>query len=330
VNAVVSALVAVALSGTAPHGGVFRAPVRAEGGLVPAQRDVLEADLDRQIEGAQFDLVRPDDPSACIDVGCWTTVATDGGHDYLLALAVDAREADQRLSATVTDLRSGDVVVELERVCELCGRSELGDASADLVSNILRKLRAHASVVTSLSLDSVPAGASVRIDGEDVGVTPLDLQIEPGRHEVEVSAPGYENQTQDVTVQRGAAEHLRLRLAANNMAADTVPTSATPPRARVITGAALVAGGLAGLATGATLLAIHGRPIESDCSGDNVDADGDCHYLHDTRTGGVVGVVAGSAALVAGAVVLGLTLRKRERSVSVHPTGSGLLVRGRF
>jgi hypothetical protein len=99
----------------------------------------------------------------------------------------------------------------------------------------------------------------------------------------------------------------------------------------MIAGASLVGTGVAAVATGVTLLVLHGRPITSDCSADNVDLDGDCEFLHNTRTGGVVALAAGGAALVTGSVLLGIELsRKRASRVSLHPTGSGLLVSGRF
>ncbi|MBV1858730.1 MAG: hypothetical protein KUG77_09990, partial [Nannocystaceae bacterium] len=89
--------------------------------------------------------------------------------------------------------------------------------------------------------------------------------------------------------------------------------------------------GFVAAAAGATLVVLHGRPITSDCSGSEVDSDGDCHFLHDTRVGGVIGLSAGGAAIVGGAILLSLELRRgRPGAVAVSPTPSGIRVRGRF
>ena len=120
----------------------------------------------------------------------------------------------------------------------------------------------------------------------------------------------------------------------------STPVGATPSqdalgperrRGRVIASALLLGGGVAGLGAGVALLVLHGRPITTDCSGANVDADGDCHFLHDTRAGGAIALGVGAAAAITGGVLLGLELRRTRRSsVSVAPTPSGAVVHGRF
>ena len=49
--------------------------------------------------------------------------------------------------------------------------------------------------LASLRVVTVPESATVRVDGEERGETPIAIEIEPGEHEVEVSAEGYEPQT---------------------------------------------------------------------------------------------------------------------------------------
>ncbi len=44
---------------------------------------------------------------------------------------------------------------------------------------------------TKLSVTTVPPGADVRLDGAKVGVTPLELDVRPGSHRVEVTESGY-------------------------------------------------------------------------------------------------------------------------------------------
>ncbi len=323
----------------APPSSVFRTPVTAQGSLEASVVDTIEARVDARLQDPRYELRVPDDPNACKDADCWRSSATAQSARYILEFSVDATEADQRLSVSITDLAEGESVVALHRTCELCGREELFDAASDLTATALRKLDAHASVISTLVIDSVPPGAIVRIDGAEAGTTPLELDVAPGEHVVELSADGYEPLSESVDVERGVHERLRLSMLAETPPTPTpTPTSADatgamgqPRRGRVIAGAVLVGGGLAGLAAGVTLLVLHGRPITSSCSGADVDLDGDCHYLHDTRIGGAVGIGVGGAALITGSVLLGLELgRKRSSAVSIRPTGTGAVVQGRF
>ncbi len=56
-----------------------------------------------------------------------------------------------------------------------------------------------------LRIESVPSGASVWIDGELFGRTPMETKVEPGSRFVQVLAPGYETQSATVTVLPGRA-----------------------------------------------------------------------------------------------------------------------------
>jgi hypothetical protein len=54
-----------------------------------------------------------------------------------------------------------------------------------------------------LEVSSDPPGAEVRIDGERAGTTRLKKALAVGRHDVEVSLPGYETARQDSEVREG-------------------------------------------------------------------------------------------------------------------------------
>ncbi|MGQ9753841.1 MAG: PEGA domain-containing protein [Thermaceae bacterium] len=60
----------------------------------------------------------------------------------------------------------------------------------------------------TLEVDSSPKEAGVWLDGQWVGVTPLALEVGPGRHEVEVRLAGY--QTFKTTVNPAPGEQVRL------------------------------------------------------------------------------------------------------------------------
>ncbi len=338
-NVIVSALVTSLLSSPvdgAAQATVYRAPIAVTGEVSVTDRQALTRRIDEEFARTDFESVPPVDLSACTATPCWQAQAQASGSRYIASLSLDALEADQRLKIAIVDLTDGSTVVELERTCELCGRDELLDATADLSATALRKLQSHAAVTTEVLVDSIPPGATVMLDGDEVGTTPLRVEVSPGPHTVELSAPGYDPFSHGLDLERGTTESVRLRLSATSSPVPAPDTAPPPPgpqrrRGRVIAGASLLGGGFAAAAAGVTLLVLHGRPITSDCSGSEVDTDGDCHFLHDTRTGGVIGLSVGAAALVGGAVVLGLELRRdRPGTVAVSPTPGGLLVRGRF
>lgn len=330
-NASIAAM--LSLLATAP-GSVFRTPVSNEGALEPAAVEKIQRRIDAQVGESPFDLTAPEDSSTCDSTECWGARAKDSDAAYVLDVRIDSTQADQRLAVTITDLAEGTMVAELDEVCELCGRTELEDLAADMTATALRKLQSHAAVSSTLVVDSVPAGAQARLDGVDVGVTPVDIEVTPGEHTLELSAEGHAVFEQVVDVERGTRERLRLVLTASTPEGPAAPADDPVPvrrRGRVVAGSALLGSGVAAVGAGIALLVLHGRPITGDCSGANVDADGDCHYLHNTRPGGALALGAGAAAAIAGGVMLGLEFRREKpSSVSVAPTPAGAVVSGRF
>ncbi|MGH1348708.1 MAG: PEGA domain-containing protein [Nannocystales bacterium] len=310
---------------------VYRPPIAVTGTVSNADRTALRGRVDDEFARTDFESAKPADASVCSTAACWQAQAEASGSRYIATVTVNALEADQRLAISIVDLVDGNSVVDLEQTCELCGRDELRDATADLAAAALRKLQSHAAIATVVSVDSIPSGAAVMLDGVAVGETPLHLEVSPGLHTVELSAAGHDSFSQEVDIARGTTLSVRPRLS------ETAPSrlgdnaAGSRRRGRIIAGTALIVGGVAAAATGTTLMVLHGRPITSDCSGSEVDGDGDCRFLHDTRTGGIIGLSAGVAALVGGAVLVGLELRRgRPGTVALSPTPSGLLLHGRF
>ncbi len=313
---------------------VFRAPVSNEGVLEGATVQQVQDRVDARVAESTFELSTPDDPAACDSASCWRAQAVEMGARYVLDVRIDSTQADQRIAVTVTDVADGTEVVNLSETCELCGRTELEDLAADATATALRKLQSYAAVSSTLVIDSVPHGATVMLDGVELGTTPLDVEVTAGEHLVELSAEGHAPFEQSVDVERGTRERLRLVMIEEAPVAAPPPQLDTGPtrrRGRVILSSVLLGSGVAGIGAGVALLVLHGRPITADCSGANIDADGDCHFLHDTQLGGAVALGLGAAAAVTGGVLLGLELRRgRGSSVSVAPAPTGAVVHGRF
>jgi len=59
-----------------------------------------------------------------------------------------------------------------------------------------------------VEIGSVPKGAVVRLDGEERGKTPLEInELKPGNYSVEISTPGYVPFRQSIVVAHGAKFH---------------------------------------------------------------------------------------------------------------------------
>jgi len=78
---------------------------------------------------------------------------------------------------------------------------------------IAQRLENLRSMPATVAVSSTPVGASIAVDGEDTGqVTPADLELEPGTHEITVSMEGYEDGTETVEATFGSEHELNLML----------------------------------------------------------------------------------------------------------------------
>ena len=65
----------------------------------------------------------------------------------------------------------------------------------------------------SVELSTVPLGASVSVDGKEMGVTPLHLEgLRPGEHALELRAPGRATVFHSLQVVEGKRSQLQLAL----------------------------------------------------------------------------------------------------------------------
>jgi hypothetical protein len=107
------------------------------------------------------------------------------------------------------------------------------------------------------------------------------------------------------------------------------PSKRMSPRTTEIIAWTAIGVGVAALVGGITLLVLDENPVKSNCSGPQVDADGDCAFRYDTLGGGIGLTVAG-VAVAGGGVGLLLWSRKHGKrepaALSLVPWG----VRARF
>jgi TonB family protein len=128
-------------------------------------------------------------------------------------------------------LAAHEVRVELEGYAPVTESVMLTTVSprTELVKTLTRTVPASGTIEVA----SNPAGATVKIDGTSVGVTPLTgHKVTVGSHRIEVIAEGYEPFAERIRVREGATARLRPSLQAKQVAiAPRTPAPPTPPPA---------------------------------------------------------------------------------------------------
>jgi hypothetical protein len=101
-----------------------------------------------------------------------------------------------------------DVIVRLRSTYQ-------GKLSAEMVREVAEFERSVTALVGRLEVKVEPAGASVMVDGKNVGVSPLPepLLLAPGDHEVKVEFEGYRPETRKVRVTSRGREEVMVDLA---------------------------------------------------------------------------------------------------------------------
>jgi len=281
----------------------------------------------------QFTVIAADEVRASVPAGecgpeCLRGIAGASGARYLVRTEVTVEGRDYNVKLALLRADTGEPVVTSAELCEICGHEELADRVGDQASSLRRKLGLVVEPPPRLRVLTRPHGSEVMVDGVRVGVTPLDTTFAAGDHEVTVHKPGFVAYQRSLRLVEGATETI-----ADELLAVPVPASvvvAPPPRRLAPAGWAALAVGIAATGAGVGLIVLDERPIRRDCSGENIDAEGNCKWRHNTLAGGVVLGVAGVAAIAVGVALLVVDRKRSRRSPTqarVWPHASGLTVR---
>ncbi len=289
-------------------------PLRVEGTLPKHLRADMEAEVQQALERADQRVVPSEEVVArsslakrCEVPQCFQGIATELDSRFLVIAAIEVRGRDYGYTLTLIDGATGEPVADANGSCDICGHDEAREALANEVAALSRKLAAQATSLPTLVVVSSPAGAQVTFDGEILGVTPLEVQVDAGQHDIRVEKPGYIAARERVAFVDGVTESLNLELVPLPRIDD--------PTAKLMRslGWASVGVSVAALITGGVLIGVDKKPVTSRCEGDDIDYLGNCRYRYATLEGGVAFVIVGVALAAGGATLLVLERKRQKR-----------------
>ncbi|MFV8750762.1 PEGA domain-containing protein [Nannocystaceae bacterium ST9] len=302
-------------------------PLVVEGELPDTDRATLTDQLVGGLQRGAFAVATPDEVEAagerdCSKPNCIKKIAEKTGATHVVRTVVTVSDRDYTVRVELYDGSDGTTVISSSDGCEICGVADVGGLIETQAATLRTKLDALASGPAAIVVTSDPEGADVTLDGEPFGVTPLDKSIIPGDHTIRVSKEGYITIQEKRTFVEGARETLAYEL-------DKVPNR-LPKRPW---GWASLGVGIAAIGGGVALTFMHDRPYKlgGKCSGDNIDAQGDCKFLYNTKWEGLAVGLVGGALLTLGIAVLVTTAKGKGkkgeaamRRMKVSPSGVGI------
>lgn len=315
-----SVVPASSASAAEPQRSVVVLPTATEGEVSQVAIDRIDESLRRGLAAGGVSTTDGGEGAPCSDAPCLTARATAAGTDTAVQLRLVLEGRDYRMELLATD-REGKLLSAAAE-CAICGFDEAATVVGDEATRLAEKLSAGPKPAR-LTVGTTPEGATVYLDGEAVGTSPLSFDVPPGEHELRLEKDGHNDKQASYVAVSGVKETLSFELAAT-----IVPPS---PKKR-IGGWIAVGAGLLPFAGGVALLAIDDRPVPGRCDDPvNVDGAGVCRYQFTTMPVGAALLAVGSASIAAGTVWLIVDRQRRKAAreqAFVVPAGLGLA--GRF
>ena len=176
--------------------------------------------------------------------------------------------------------------------------------------------------IQQVSVLSAPAGATVAIDGNPLGVTPLTVELPPGAHTALLSLRDYSDAPTDFTLPPATPldVSVTLRPAPRSAAAATPAPAPSGPGARRFGIVPYVTLGVAGACLGAAgIFELSRRSAQSSAKGEQVQVafEDDVNSIDSRRTAARVLLGVGSVLAVTGGALLLLNTRVTPESRAV-------------
>lgn len=296
-------------------------PLLTEGEVPSEVRSGARDEIKAALRNKNVELVdgRPTGAN-CTNFECIHSVAEDADAKWVVQPALSTLDHDYGIALRLFDA-AGTLKAEEASTCEICsypdaiealvrGAKELKVPLLAFVENPYgdrERATSETEDISRFAIRTDPEGAQVKIDGERVGKTPLELEVEPGLRDLEITLRNHNDVVKTVRAPRGGSEVLTYTLIKNND---------KQTRALRITGWSLSMLGVGLLGAGVPLLALEERPVKNQCSGDDVDFGGRCRYRYDTLLPGALLTGFGIAALLTGITTGVIAASRRNKGES--------------
>lgn len=286
-------------------------PVEIEGELSDADRDSLTKELVEGLERGDFGVVPPEQvlsasskAEGCAKAKCLARVASDTDATHVLRARVVVVDRDYAVEVELYAGGSGQSLAKTDESCEICGINDAGNLMETAAATLRTKLDALAKGPSTLSITSEPEGAEVLLDGEIIGVTPLERPVVPGKAVVRVSKEGFIAIEREVELVEGVAESLSFAL-------EKVP-SRLPSRPW---GWVSLGTGIAALGAAAAFGYLGGTEQPYKLGGGcfrSEDAQGNCKYVWNTEWHALgLGIAAGALTTLGIAILVNSRANKK-------------------
>ncbi len=302
-----------------PADVVLVLPLEVQGPLAESWRGEVKAALVDGLSDGRFAPRSLDEQAVqgCRAAACLAGLAQQGGASHLVRTRLVVEDRDYAVSIELLDAQ-GEVLAASEESCSVCATTEVVALVRRQSAALRGRLETRTLTPPVLEIDSDPPGAEVFVDGVRVGLAPLEVTTTGGTHRVEARMPGRPLHGLEVVATDGI--HVPVTFALELDAASRLGRGWR--LAGITTGAA----GLGTVAAGAVLWGLDSRPAPGDrCQGTNIDAQGRCRFLYDTRTAGIVLVSVGAVAVIVGASLWIVGRRSHRRAQArLQPSATGL------
>lgn len=149
------------------------------------------------------------------------------------------------LTLTAYIFHRGHDAIGEKTTCQRCSDQSLRTTSDELLQKLV-----GGGELGHLSLKSAPPGARITIDGTPIGITPLDWDLPPGKHTIQMDKPGRKS---------GVRDHLVVSNKTDLVVMTLPPDDRTDQPLQVVPLALMIGGGAA-VVTGAGLIAFSPGP----------------------------------------------------------------------
>ena len=292
--------------------------VRATENRAPAETtSTLSDSVIRGLSSAGVDAALGDPwDGTCTDDACVREAMSTTSAAVVIVLSVEQQDNVYRFELDARNARSGQRLVSAEDSCEICGVDEVAELVELRAAALASRLDPPSE--GTVRILSEPPGAAVYVDDRNVGVTPMDVPLEAGAHNVRVEKRGFIEEGQSIDVEAGVESDVRFRLMPEVAEVDK------STRRWFIAGGVSLGLGVAGVAAGIPLILMDTQPYEANC---RADAEGNCAQLFDTMGAGASLTTAGVIGLGAGTAMLLIGRKRRAARTELEPAPGGMAVR---